>query len=178
MSVLIWSVIIFMAILTQVIFGTVRLIVMVKGQRLLAITIGFFESGIALTIAITVVSQAVKQGINIFMILSYSAGFSLGLLIGMIISDRISKDMLSVTVISKKHADMIENVLRSNGFGVTCYSGSGKDGNVKIMNVMCQKNKFRDLQVLVQEIDPRVFVASHTLEGLSGGFPFGIKSRI
>lgn len=178
MNILVWSIVIFLAILTQVVFGTVRLIVMVKGQKILAMTIGFFEASISLTIAITVVTQAVKQGINIFMILSYAAGFALGLFIGMLISDRISKDMLSINVISKKHADMIENVLRNNGFGVTCYSGSGKDGNVKIMNVICQKNKFRDLQMLVQEIDPKVLVASHTLEGLSGGFPYGIKSRL
>lgn len=178
MNILVWSIVIFLAILTQVVFGTVRLIVMVKGQKILAMTIGFFEAGIALTIAITVVSQAVKQGINIFIILSYAAGFALGLYFGMIISDKISKDMLSITVISKKHADMIERALRSKGFGVTCYSGSGKDGNIKIMNVICQKNKLRDLQVLAQEIDPKVLVASHTLEGLSGGFPFGIKSRL
>lgn len=178
MNILLWSIVVFLAILTQIVIGTVRTIVMVKGQKPLAMIIGFFESCIGLTIGITVVSQAVKQGINIFIILSYGAGFALGLFIGLLISDKISKDMLSINIISKKHADMIENVLRNNGFGVTCYSGSGKDGNVKILNVICQKNKFRDLQMLALEIDPKVLIASHTLKGLSGGFPYEIKSRL
>jgi uncharacterized protein YebE (UPF0316 family) len=178
MTTAIWSIVIFFAIMIQLVVGTVRTILMIKSRRLLAIIIGFFESAIALTIAITVVSQAVERGINVFMILSYAAGFSLGLYFGMLLSEKISKDQLSINIISKKYGNEIEKTLRENGFGVTCYAGSGRDGNIKVLNVICQKSKFHDLEILVQEIDPKVLVASHTLSGVTGGFLYDFKGRL
>ena len=101
MNTLIWSIIVFLSILIQVLLGTVRLIIMVKNKKILTVIIGFFESAVAITIAITVISQAVKEGINIYMILSYAAGFALGLYIGMLISQLISKDILTQGFLQK-----------------------------------------------------------------------------
>src|SRR3972149_3900221 len=101
MNILLWSIIIFISILVQVLTGTVRLIVMVKNKKILTVIIGFFESAIALTIAITVISNAVSEGINIYIILSYAAGFALGLFVGMQISQLICKDILSINIFSR-----------------------------------------------------------------------------
>ncbi len=178
MNVLIWAIVIFISILVQVLFGTVRLILMVKNKKALTITIGFFESVIALTIAILVISNAVKEGINIYIILSYAAGFALGLYVGMHISQLISKDVLSINIFSRFHSEEIEDSLREKGFGVTCYYGSGKDGNIKVLNIICKRNNFDELKSFVKKIDTKVLVTSHSLEGLSGGFIYDIKSRI
>jgi uncharacterized protein YebE (UPF0316 family) len=174
----IWAIIIFAAIMVQVLFGTVRHLIMVRGKRALSVVIGFFEAVIALTISITVISNAVKQGINVYHILAYGAGFSLGLLVGMIISEKITREILSVNIISKKHSDKIEHILRINGFGLTCYHGTGKDGDINILNIICKKSDLAKLQTLAYEIDSKALVASHTLEGMKGGFLYDIKSRI
>jgi uncharacterized protein YebE (UPF0316 family) len=173
-----WSAIVLVSIMTQVILGTVRNIAMLKGNRALTIIVGFFEGVVAITVAITVVSNAVKQGINIFIIASYGAGFALGLFIGMMISNKISRDIFSVNIISTKYSDEIENVLRANGFGLTCYTGSGKDGEIKMLNAICKKSDLIKLHDFAQAIDPDAIVASHTLEGMRGGFFYDIKSRI
>jgi uncharacterized protein YebE (UPF0316 family) len=174
----IWALIIFAAIMTQVLFGTVRHLIMVRGKRALSVVIGFFEAIIALTISITVISNAVKQGINIYHILAYGAGFSLGLFVGIIISEKITKEILSVNIISKKHSDKIEHALRLKGFGLTCYHGTGKDGDINILNIICKKSDLQKLQSIAQEIDHKALVASHTLEGMKGGFLYDIKGRI
>jgi uncharacterized protein YebE (UPF0316 family) len=173
-----WAAIVLASIMTQVILGTVRNISMVKGNRILTIIVGFFEGVVAITVAITVVSNAVKQGINIFLIASYGAGFALGLFIGMIISNKISRDIFSVNIISTKYSDEIEKILRANGFGLTCYTGSGKDGEIKMLHAICKKSDLQKLHDLAQAIDPEAIVASHTLEGMRGGFFYDIKSRI
>lgn len=173
-----WSAIVAASIMTQVILGTVRNISMIKGNRALTIVIGFFEGVVAITVAITVVSNAVKQGINIFIIASYGAGFALGLFVGMLISNKISRDILSVNIISTKYSDEIEKVLRENGFGLTCYTGSGKDGEIKMLNAICKKSDLPKLHDLAQSIDPDAIVSSHTLEKMRGGFFYDIKSRI
>ena len=178
MNILLWSIVVFLSILIQVLFGTVRLIIMVKNKKILTVVIGFFESAIAITIAITVVSQAVRDGINIYMILSYAAGFALGLYIGMLISQLISKDILSVNIISRSHGKVIEEALRNNGFGVTSYNGNGKDGDLKVLHIICNKNNFKELKSFVKKIDSRVLVTNHSLEGLSGGYIYNIRNRI
>ncbi len=178
MNVLLWSIIIFISILVQVLFGTVRLIVMVKNKKILTILIGFFESAIGLTIVITVISHAVREGINIYIILSYAAGFASGLYVGMHISQLICKDILSINIFSRFHSEEIENFLREKGFGVTRYDGSGKDGNIKVLNIICKRNNFDKLKSFVKKIDSKVLVTSHSLEGSSGGFIYDIKSRI
>jgi len=178
MNTLIWSIIVFLSILIQVLFGTVRLIVMVKNKKILTVIIGFFESAIAITIAITVISQAIKEGINIYMISSYAAGFALGLYIGMIISHLISKDILSINIISRSYSEEIEESLRDKGFGITSYNGNGKDGSLKLLHIICNKNSFNELKSFVKKMDPKVLITSHSLEGLSGGYIYNIRSRI
>jgi uncharacterized protein YebE (UPF0316 family) len=172
----IWSAVVAASIMTQVILGTVRNISMIKGNRALTIIIGFFEGVVAITVAITVVSNAVKQGINIFIIASYGAGFAFGIFIGMLISSKISRDIFSVNIISTKYSDEIEKILRTNGFGLTCYTGSGKDGEIKMLNTICKKSDLLKLHDLAQAIDPDVIVSSHTLQGMRGGFFYDIKS--
>ena len=141
MSIFIWSVIVFFSILMQVLIGTVRLIVMIKNKKIYTIIIGFFESALAITIAITVISQAVSKGINIYIIASYAAGFALGLYMGMLISQLISRDILSINIISKTRSIEIEEALREEGFGVTRYEGNGKEGNQKILHIICNKKE-------------------------------------
>jgi uncharacterized protein YebE (UPF0316 family) len=177
-NILMWSLIIFAALLVQVLVGTVRLIMMVKGNKILTSIIGFFEGAIAITVTITIVSNVVKSGMNIFMVLFYALGFAIGLYFGVIISGKISKDMLNVNIVTRSLEFNIEDVLRKHGFGVTCYSGSGKDGDIRILNVICKKTNLEKLKSLIHGIDPNAMVTSHTLEGLSGGFIFDIKSRI
>jgi uncharacterized protein YebE (UPF0316 family) len=177
-NIIFWSAVVLIAMMTQVLIGTVRVIMMVKGNKILAIIIGFFEAAIGLTNIILVISNAVKSGINFFIILFYSAGFSAGLYLGMIISQKISKDILSIRIITKQPDNAIEDLLRVSGFGVTCYKGSGKDGNLKVLNVISQKTNLEQLKKLVYSIDKKAMLASHTIEGLSGGFLFDIKSRI
>lgn len=178
MNILLWSIVVFLSILVQVLFGTVRLIIMVKNKKIITVVIGFFEAAIAITIAITVVSQAIRDGINIYMILSYSAGFALGLYIGMLISQLISKDILSVNVISRSHGKVIEEVLRNNGFGVTSYNGNGKDGDLRVQHIICNKNSFKKISVIAKKMDPGVLISCHSLEGLSGGYIYNIRNKI
>jgi len=177
-TIILWSAIVFVAMMAQVITSTVKLIMMVKGKRVIAIIIGFIEAVIGLTNIILVISNAVKSGINFFIILFYSLGFAAGLYIGMIISQKISKDILSINIITKIEDSKMEDLLRSSGFGVTCYKGSGREGNLKVLNVICQKTNMEKLKKLVRTLDKKAMLTSHTVEGLSGGFLFDLKSRI
>jgi uncharacterized protein YebE (UPF0316 family) len=176
-SIIKWCVIIFFVLLLTSCVSTLKVIFLVKGKRALAIIINFFEAAIGLSVAITVISNAVKSGINFFIILFYALGAALGLFLGMIISQKFSKNFFSVNIVSKQLGTLMEDLLRKNGFGVSCYTGSGKEGGLKSLNVICKKADLVRLNSIVSDIDNKVMVASHEIEGLSGGFIFGIKNR-
>ncbi len=177
-TILFWSAVVFVAILAQVLIGTVRVIMMVKNQKIIAIIMGFVEAAIGLSNIILVISNAVKSGMNLYIILFYSIGFAFGLSLGMFISKKISKDILSVNIITKKTDSQLEQLLRKNGFGVTCYQGTGKDGNRIVLNVVCLKSSLQKLTEFVNTIDKRAMITTHVIEEISGGFLFDIKGKI
>ena len=176
-SIIEWSTIVFFVLLLTSCVSTLKVIFLVKGQRTIAIIINFFEAAIGLSVGITVISHAIKSGINFFIILFYSLGAAAGLFLGMIISQIFSKNFFSVNIFTKKPGTLMEDLLRKNGFGVTCYIGSGKEGDLKSLNVICKKADLVKLNAIVSDIDNKAMVASHAIEGLSGGFIFGIKNR-
>ena len=163
---IIWPIIIFIAITVTVSIGTLRLILMVRGQRLLSIIIGFFEA----SIGIAAIAKIIRDVSGIYSILAYGAGFAAGLFIGMVISDKISKNIMSTNIISNKSHNEIEEVLRENGFGVTSFYGNGREGNLKILNVICRDTRLARLNKMVCMEDPGAFLVTHRLEGLRGGF--------
>lgn len=123
LHILIWSLLIFISLLLQILVGTVRLMFSVKGNRILTCVVGFFEAAIAITVAIAVISNAVKNGLNVPIILFYSMGYAAGLFFGMTISNKISKDIVCVNIVTRLSGSDIENRIREHGFGVTSYTG-------------------------------------------------------
>lgn len=174
MHILLWSLAIFFGRITDVTLGTIRINFIVRRKKFIAAAIGFFE----VTIFVAVIARVIQDlSTNIYGIFAYGAGFAVGTLVGITISDKLSKDLISVNIISKFKANEIEESLRREGFGATWYKGFGKDGDVKIINVVCRKNNFVKLNKIVFNIDSESFITSHTLENQRGGFMYGLKKK-
>lgn len=174
MQILFWSLAIFFGRIMDVSLGTIRINFIVRRKKIFAALIGFFE----VTIFVAVIARVIQDlDNNIYGIFAYGAGFAIGTLIGITISDKLSRDLISTNIISTTKADEIEECLRQEGFGATCYNGFGKNGNVKIINVVCRQNYFQKLNKIIFEIDPETFITSHTLENQRGGFLYGLKKK-
>lgn len=160
------------------VFLTLRSIFLIKGLKVLTMIMFFFETTIGLIVSITVIAFAIKSGINFFIILLYGLGYSSGLLLGINISQKLSKSFISINIITKKSDTLMEDLLRKNRFGVTCYSGSGKEGYVKILNIICKNTDLIKINKIVNDNDKEAMITRHSIEGLSGGFIFNTKSRL
>lgn len=174
MQMLFWSLAIFLGRIIDVSLGTIRINFIVRRKKVFAALVGFFE----VTIFVAVIARVIQDlSNNIYGIFAYGAGFAVGTLVGITISDKLSKDLISINIISVKKADEIEKCLRQEGFGATCYNGFGKNGNVKIINIICKHDHFQKLNKIIFEIDPETFITSHTLENRRGGFVYGLKKK-
>jgi len=132
----------------------------VRRKKFLAATIGFFE----VAIFISIIVRIIQQVDSIYAILAYAAGFAVGTVIGIIISEKLSRDLISTNIISKNHSDEIKEVLKEEGYGITCYSGKGINGEIEVINVVCSNSSLKRLNKLVYIKDPGAFMASYMLD--------------
>lgn len=170
---LFWSVIVFAGRIVDVSLGTIRVNMIVRRKKLIAALVGFFEVAIFISIIVRIISELN----NLFGVISYAGGFAVGTVIGIIISEKLSKDLISTNIISKGKSQEIKSALIDEGYGVTCYMGKGKDGEVEIINVVCSQASLPKLNDLIRKNDSAAFVVSYMLDKIRGGFIRGLKKK-
>ena len=166
--------IIFLSRILDVSMGTFRVQMIVRRKKLIAGILGFFE----VLIFILIVSKVIQDIGNWLNVIAYCGGFSIGNIVGIFISEKISKETISVSIISKSKWQGIEEKLREEGFGVTRNLGYGKDGEVQILRVICERNYFPKVKDISLEYDRKAFITSYLITGKYGGRINGIKSKL
>jgi len=166
--------IIFLSRVLDVSIGTFRVQMIVRRKKLIAGVLGFFE----VLIFILIVSKVIQDIGNWLNVIAYCAGFAIGNIVGIFISEKISKEIISIGIISKDKWQGIEEKLRKEGFGVTRSVGHGKDGEVQILKVICERNYFPKVRDIALGHDRKVFITSYLLTGKNGGRMYGVKSKI
>ena len=173
-NIYIGAAVIFLSRVLDVTMGTFRVQMIVRRKKLIAGVLGFFE----VLIFILIVSKVIQDIGNWLNVIAYCGGFATGNIVGIFISEKISKEIISVGIISKSKWQEIEEKLREEGFGVTRNVGYGKDGEVQILKVICERNYFPKVREISLEHDRKVFITSYLLTGKNGGRMYGVKSKI
>jgi len=173
-SILLEAVIIFIARVMDVSMGTCRVQMIVKRKKLIAGVIGFFQ----ILIYILIVSKVIQNIGNWLSVLAYCGGFATGNIVGIYISEKMSKDIISVGITSKIKWREIEDSLRDEGFGVTRNLGYGIDEEIQILRVICPRNYFPKIRDISLEYDRKAFITSYLLTGKYGGYMNGVKSKL
>ncbi|MBU4348920.1 hypothetical protein KJ599_01200 [bacterium] len=166
--------IIFLSRVLDVPMGTFRVQMIVRRKKLIAGVLGFFE----VLIFILIVSKVIQDIGNLLNVIAYCGGFATGNIVGIFISEKISKEIISVGIISRNKWQGIEEKIREEGFGVTRSIGYGKDGEVQILKVICERNYFPKVRDIALEHDRKVFITSYLIAGKSGGRMYGVKSKL
>ena len=120
---------VFLARITDVTLGTLRIIFTSRGKRNIAPLLGFIE----VFIWIVVVSQIVKSVNSITAYIGYAAGFAAGTYLGMKIEERLALGTLVLRIILPTGGDEMAASLRLAGYGVTIVNGEGSTGSVKLL---------------------------------------------
>ena len=173
-NIYIGAAIIFLSRVIDVAMGTFRVQMIVRRKKLIAGVLGFFE----VLIFILIVSKVIQDIGNWFNVVAYCGGFAVGNVVGIYICEKISKEIISVGIISRSKWQEIENRLRDEGFGVTRNVGYGKDGEVQVLRVICERNYFPKVRDFSLEYDRKAFITSYLISGKYGGRMNGIKSKL
>ncbi len=152
----VWLVIpllIFFARILDVSLGTLRVIFVAKGIRLLAPLLGFFEVLIWL-LAIGQIMQNLTNWVNY---LSYAGGFAMGNFVGMTIEARLALGKVILRIITHREADKLVKELRDRGYGLTSVDAEGKNGPVKVLFMLVERNELTRISEIVNSYNPRAF---------------------
>jgi len=82
------------------------------------------------------------------------------------------------TVICNGSREELEAALREAGFALTRYDGSGRDGPVAVLDVICTATSLPHLLKVVRGTDPKAFFFTQELSALQGGYVLGLKSKL
>jgi uncharacterized protein YebE (UPF0316 family) len=145
---------------------TIRVLFVVRGKKLLAWILGFFQS-LIFVIAISSVLTNVK---NVVLILGYATGFATGNVIGMLIEERLAVGHIKLTIISPKRGNSIIKKLRSRGYGVTEIIARGRDGTVSMMNCYVRRKELEEVEKIALKKDSKAFITVEDIRPVRKGF--------
>ena len=136
--------------------GTIRTIMTVKGKKIYATTIGFFE----VFIWFIIVREALNTNVSsLWIAFSYALGYATGTFIGSTIAENFIKGTLSIQVITSSKNDKLVNELRNIGYAVSVINAKGKDNKEKYMLYMeINKKNLSEIKDFIKNIDENAFI--------------------
>ncbi|MBT7705880.1 DUF2179 domain-containing protein [archaeon] len=150
---LILPLLIFFARIVDVSLGTIRVIFVSKGFRLLAPLLGFFE----ILIWIIAVKEVMSSYSGPLVYIAYAAGFAMGNYVGICLEDKMSIGRVMVRIITQEHAGELIDNLKNKKYPLTITDARGRSGDVKIIFSVIKKKKLKKMIYLINKTNPRAF---------------------
>lgn len=160
---------IFLARTTDVTFGTLKTIYIMKGKKLFSTTLAFVEVFIWFLIAREALNTTLD---SIFIPISYAAGYAFGTYVGMFISEYFIDSIIGLQVITTQFTKEMAETIRSNGYAVSIIDLRKEKGKVnKVMLVIqTHKSKYQKLIKLVKSMDGKAFIIINETKYVQNGY--------
>lgn len=161
---------IFLARITDVSIGTVRIVLIGRGMAVPATVCGFVES----LLWILVVSQILRNLTSPLYYIAYAGGFAAGNYVGLVLERRLAMGNVILQVISPSAPDAIIAALRAGGCGATVTRGEGLEGPVHIVHSVMPRRELRPTLAAIKQAHPKAFYAVTPVSQVDQGvFPPG-----
>ena len=146
--------VIFLLRIIDVSLATTRMLLAVRGQRVLVPIIGFFEVLIWLFAA----GNAIQFLDSPLHVVGYAGGFAAGNVVGLWVEEKLALGLATVRIISEHGGVELADALREMGFGVTEFTGQGREGIVEVVYTVARRADTPRILRTVGEWAPDSFV--------------------
>jgi len=148
-----------LARVVDVSISTLKIILISRGDKVLAPILGFFEVLVWL-MAVTRIFQNLD---NWVCYIAYAFGFATGSYIGIRIEEKLALGVQLIRIITRKEATKLIEILRSEGFGVTAIKAEGSSGEVGILYSVINRKSIKNYVEKIKEYNPKAF---YTIEDI------------
>jgi uncharacterized protein YebE (UPF0316 family) len=156
---------IFLARICDVSIGTLRIILVARGQKIIAPLLGFVE----VLIWIIAIGQIMENLDNWTCYLFYALGFATGNYVGMVIEEKIAMGMVGLRLVTAKPAAELIVALSDKGFGHTHMDAHGATGPVNVLFITVSRKKLKELLGIVNEYNPGAFYTVEDIRFVNKG---------
>jgi uncharacterized protein YebE (UPF0316 family) len=164
---------IFVLRIIDVSLATLRMLMIMRGRKLLAPVIGSVE----VLVWIFAVGNAIRFLESPLHLLGYAGGFACGNWVGLKVEEKLAIGTAAVRVLSRHGGVEIAEALRERGFGVTEFAGIGREGNVEMVYAVVRR---RDLPSVFEQVrlwDPDAFVTVEEPKAIQRGWMFNQRRK-
>jgi len=159
---------IFVARVCDVTLGTIRIIFVSRGQKILAPLVGFVE----ILIWLTAIGKIMQNLGNLYCYLAYAAGFAAGNFVGICIEEKLAMGVFLIRIITKKEAADLIAGLNSEGYGATSIAAQGSTGRVAIVYSVIKRGDLEQVLQIIKHFNPKAFYSIEDVRFVSRGvFP-------
>ena len=146
--------VIFCLRIVDVSLATTRMLLSMRGQRVIVPFIGFVEVLVWLFAA----GNAIKFLNSPLHVVGYAGGFAAGNLVGLWVEEKLAFGLATVRIISPHGGVELADALRDSGFGVTEFAGQGREGRVEVVYTVAQRSQIGRILGIADRWDPDAFV--------------------
>jgi len=144
---------IFISRIFDVSLGTMRIIFVSRGGKLIASILGFFE----VLIWLIAIGQIMQNLDNVMSYLAYAGGFAAGTFVGIVIEEKLAIGILVIRVILAGDESRLKQRLAGSGFGVTVVDAKGVNGQVKVVYTIVRRKDIDNVTAIINECNPKAF---------------------
>ena len=167
-------ILIFLARICDVTIGTVRIVMVAKGQKFWAPVLGFFE----VFIWIITMSKVMQNLDNWLCYVGYAGGFATGNLVGLLLEQKLAVGIVKIQVITRKDASQLIEALKASGYGITHHPAMGGTENVSIIHTIVKRTEIQKIEEIIRNYNPKAFYSVEEIKFVSQGiFPVNTGSR-
>lgn len=165
---------IFVARIIDVTIGTIRIVMVAKGQKMWAPVLGFFE----ILVWLLAISRIFENLDNWVCYLGYAAGFATGNYIGLKLEEKLAMGLVKIQIITRKSADELINSLKGSGYGLTYHDARGGSEDVSIIYSIIKRTNLPKVVEHIKDFNPNAFYSIEDVRFVSHGvFPVKNNSR-
>jgi uncharacterized protein YebE (UPF0316 family) len=165
---------IFISRILDVTIGTIRIVMVSKGQKFWAPFLGFFE----VLIWLLAISRIFENLDNWLCYIAYGAGFATGNYIGLILEERLAMGIVKIQIITRRSASELIVNLKNAGYGITYHEAKGGTEKVSIIYSIIKRNEIQKVENIVKTTNPKAFYSIEDVKSVSHGvFPVKTVTR-
>lgn len=168
-------VVIFFAKTIELTLGTLRLIIVANGKKIL----GAVLQGIAALVWVFAVGLVVVDVTSDpLKIVAFALGSTFGSYLGSFLEEKmaIGSNML-MAIIDKHLEEAITTTIRNRGYAVTVINGEGKEKERAILMIMVSRKKRSEIVNMIKKIDYEAMIISESASTINGGHTKNEKSK-
>lgn len=168
-------IIIFVAKTIELALGTLRLIVVANGKKML----GAILQGIIALVWVCITGMVVVDITTVpLKIVVFALGSAFGSYIGSLMEEKMAlgTNML-MAIIDKNLEQPITSTIRNEGFAVTVIEGKGKEKERTILMIMVARRKMRKIVNIIEGIDYEAMIISENASTINGGYSKNEKGK-